>query len=125
MSGLVGTEQDRSYGDAAAGGHPQQVEGDVGRVQTGHDQEIGFLRQMRVGEDPIEQHKLDLALEVDAYRRLNDAIALCVSNGDNGTRELLERILLEEEESIDWHEAQLHLIDEVGRQNYLSQQIRD
>ena len=54
MSGLVGPEQDRSHGDATASGHPQQVESDVGRVQTGHDQEIGFLRQMRVGEDPIE-----------------------------------------------------------------------
>ena len=83
------------------------------------------LSPVSVGEDPIEQHKLDLQLEIDAYRRLNDAIALCVSNADNGTRELLERILLEEEESIDWHEAQLHLIDELGRQNYLSQQIRD
>src|SRR5687768_9344298 len=69
------------------------------------------LSPVSVGEDPIEQHKLDLALEVDAYRRLNDAIALCVSNADNGTRELLERVLLEEEESIDWHEAQLHLVD--------------
>ncbi|MEO8183425.1 MAG: bacterioferritin [Deltaproteobacteria bacterium] len=83
------------------------------------------LSPVSVGEDPIEQHKLDLSLEVDAYKRLNDAIALCVSNGDNGTRELFERILLEEEESIDWHEAQLHLVDELGRQNYLSQQIRD
>jgi bacterioferritin len=83
------------------------------------------LSPVSVGEDPIEQHKVDLALEVDAYKRLNDAIALCVGNADNGTRDLLEGILREEEESIDWHEAQLHLVDEVGRENYLSQQIRD
>ena len=83
------------------------------------------LSPVSVGEDPIEQHKLDLALEMAAYKRLNDAIALCVSAGDNGTRDLLEGILREEEESIDWHEAQLHLVDEVGPQNYLSQQIRD
>ena len=82
------------------------------------------LSPVSVGEDPIEQHKLDLALEVDAYTRLNTAIALCVSGADNGTRDLLEGILREEEESIDWHEAQLHLVDEVGRENYLSQQIR-
>lgn len=82
------------------------------------------LSPVSVGEDPIEQHKLDLALEMDAYKRLNDAIALCVSAGDNGTRDLLEGILREEEESIDWHEAQLHLVTEVGAQNYLSQQIR-
>src|SRR6476469_8651197 len=44
------------------------------------------LSPVSVGEDPIEQHKLDLALEMAAYKRLNDAIALCVSAGDNGTR---------------------------------------
>jgi bacterioferritin len=83
------------------------------------------LSPVSVGEDPIEQHKLDLQLELDAYKRLNDAIALCVASADNGTRDLLEGILREEEESIDWHEAQLHLVQEVGAQNYLSQQIRD
>jgi len=44
------------------------------------------LSPVSVGEDPIEQHKLDLALEMAAYKRLNDAIALCVSASDNGTR---------------------------------------
>jgi bacterioferritin len=82
------------------------------------------MNPVKVGEDPVEQHKLDLDLELEAYKRLNDAIALCVSAGDNGTRELLEGILKEEEESIDWHETQLHLVNEVGRENYLSQQIR-
>jgi bacterioferritin len=83
------------------------------------------LSPVKVGEDPVEQHQLDLALELEAYKRLNDAIALCVSAGDNGTRELLERILKEEEESIDWHETQLHLISELGKENYLSEYIRD
>jgi len=83
------------------------------------------LSPVSVGEDPIEQHKLDLALELDAYERLNEGIALCVSNADNGTRELLESILQEEEESIDWHEAQLHLVKDVGRENYLAQQMHD
>ncbi|MEY4547543.1 MAG: bacterioferritin [Pseudomonadota bacterium] len=83
------------------------------------------MNPVKVGEDPVEQHKLDLDLELEAYKRLNDAIALCVSAGDNGTRELLEGILKEEEESVDWHETQLHLVNEVGRENYLSQQIRD
>jgi bacterioferritin len=82
------------------------------------------MNPVKVGENPVEQHKLDLELELEAYKRLNDAIALCVSSGDNGTRELLEGILKEEEESIDWHETQLHLVKEVGRENYLSQQIR-
>ena len=78
---------------------------------------------VRVGEDPIEQHQLDLALELEAVKRLNEAIALAVSKGDNGTRELLERILKNEEDSVDWHEAQLYLVQQLGRENYLSEQM--
>jgi len=51
------------------------------------------LSPVRVGEDPVEQHRNDLAVETEAIERLNKAIALCVSKGDNGTRELLENIL--------------------------------
>src|SRR5690606_18903905 len=64
------------------------------------------LSPVKVGEDAIEQHELDLALELDAVQRLNVAIELSVAKRDNGTRELLERILREEEESVHWHEAQ-------------------
>lgn len=78
---------------------------------------------VKVGEDAIEQHKLDLELEYDAVKRLNAGIATCRDLGDNGTRELLEMILHEEEEGIDWLEAQLHLIETIGRERYLSEQI--
>jgi len=83
------------------------------------------LNPVRVGEDPVEQHKLDLALETDAIQRLNDAIALCRDKGDNGTRELLEDILKGEEAGADWLEAQLHLVDEVGRKQYLAEMINE
>jgi bacterioferritin len=83
------------------------------------------LSPLRIGEDPVEQHKLDLALEVDAVDRLNKAIALCREKADNGTRELLEDILVDEEESVDWLEAQLHIIEEVGKEQYLAEQIHD
>jgi len=73
----------------------------------------------------VEQHELDLALETEAVTRLNEAIALARESADNGTRELLEEILREEEESIDWHEAQLHLVKEVGRERYLSEMINE
>src|SRR5688572_27714434 len=78
------------------------------------------LNPVKVGEDPIEQHKLDLDLELEAYRRLNDTIKLCRDSGDNGTRELLEGILKEEEESIDWHETQLKLVADLGKEHYLA-----
>lgn len=81
------------------------------------------LSPVRVGENPIEQHELDLELELTAVKRLNEAIALAREKADNGTRELLEDILTEEEESVDWLEAQLHLVQEVGRERYLAEMI--
>ena len=83
------------------------------------------LNPVRVGEDAIEQHKLDLALERDAIKRLNEAIAVCVAKGDNGTRELLERILVGEESGADWLESQLHIVGEIGKERYLAEQIHD
>ncbi len=83
------------------------------------------LSPVRVGENPIEQHKLDLALETEAVDRLNKTIALCREKGDNGSRELLEDILVNEEDSVDWLEAQLHIIEEIGKEQYLAEQIHD
>lgn len=83
------------------------------------------LNPVRVGEDPVEQHEVDLALEVDAVARLNRGIALAASLHDNGTRALLEDILREEEEAIDWLETQLGLIKQLGKENYLSEQLHD
>jgi bacterioferritin len=83
------------------------------------------LYPVRVGENPIEQHKLDLALETEAIKRLNTAIALCTAKADNGTRELLEEILEGEESSADWLESQLHIVDEIGREAYLAEQIHE
>jgi bacterioferritin len=81
------------------------------------------LFPVKVGENAVEQHKLDLELELEAVKRLNEGIALCREKGDNGTRELLEKILIEEEEGIDWLESQLHIIEEVGKERYLAEQI--
>jgi bacterioferritin len=83
------------------------------------------LSPVRVGEDPIEQHKLDLELELEAVERLNKGMALAVDKRDNGTRELLESILREEEDGIDWLEAQLHIVKQIGAERYLSEQLRD
>ena len=83
------------------------------------------LNPVRVGEDPVEQHRLDLTLETEAIKRLNAGIALCREKGDNGSRELLVRILTGEEEGAEWLEAQLHIVDEIGKERYLAEQIRD
>lgn len=81
------------------------------------------LSPVKVGEDPIEMHEVDLALEKEAVERLNRGIALATQAADNGTRALLEELLREEEEAVDWLEAQLGMVSDVGKQNYLSQMI--
>jgi bacterioferritin len=83
------------------------------------------LSPVRVGEDAVEQHRLDLALETEAIKRLNDAIELARAKGDNGSRELLEEILEGEEHSADWLEGQLHIVEEIGKERYLAEQIHE
>src|SRR5262249_31710129 len=79
--------------------------------------------KVNVGQTVVEQHQFDLALEKDAVARLNEGVELCRVKEDNGTRVLLEKILRDEEEHIDWLEAQLQQIQDIGVQNYLAQQI--
>lgn len=83
------------------------------------------LWKVAVGETVAEQLRLDLALELDAQKRFNQTIALAVEVGDNATREMLDEMLESEEEHIDWLEAQLTLIEQVGEKMYLAQQIRE
>ena len=81
------------------------------------------LGTVRVGETVPEQHRVDLQLETDAIARLNRGIGLCSEVGDNGSRELLERILSGEEAHADWIETQLELIRQMGEAHYLAQQV--
>ncbi len=56
---------------------------------------------------------------------MNKAIALCRDKADNGTRELLETVSKGEEEPVDWLEAQLHIVNEIGKEQCLAEQILD
>ena len=78
---------------------------------------------VRVGEDVPEQFELELQTEREAIERYNRAVALAREKGDNGTRQLLNERLVDEEAHADWLEAQLHLIATVGAENYLAQHI--
>jgi bacterioferritin len=83
------------------------------------------LGKIMVGQTVVEQFKLDLQLEKDAIARLNDGIQLCRDLKDNGSAELLEDLLEGEEAHANWLEEQLSLVEQVGEQNYLHQQIKD
>ncbi|MEO0603758.1 MAG: bacterioferritin [Myxococcota bacterium] len=82
------------------------------------------LARIRIGENPKEILESDLQLELEAIPRLNQTITFVRDQVDNGTRNLLESILVSEEEHLDWIESQLHMMDEVGVQQYLAEQIR-
>ena len=79
--------------------------------------------KINIGQNLKQQLQNDLDLEYTAVKRLNDGIKACVAAGDNGSRELLEKILLDEEHHIDWLEGQLYMIKEMTYENYLSQQM--
>lgn len=76
-----------------------------------------------VGEDPKEQLEITLGIERDAISRYNRGVALARDRGDNGTRDLLENRLVDEEEHADWVEAQLKIISDIGIEHYLAQQL--
>ena len=84
---------------------------------------VSKLSPITIGADVEAQHKNDLAAELGAVKAYNDGVRLAAEVGDNGTRELFESILTDEEEHADWLEAQLDQIEQMGIQNYLVEQI--
>ena len=84
---------------------------------------VSNLKALHIGATVEAQLKNDLASEVGAVKSYNEGIKLAVELGDNGTREMLESILKDEEAHLDWLEAQLDQIAQMGIQIYLSQQI--
>jgi bacterioferritin len=85
--------------------------------------EIARYDVIRVGTEVREQFENDLKLEMKGVHLYRDAIDLCNRLKDHGTRDILEPILAESEEHVDWLETQLYLIEQVGLQNYLTEQM--
>lgn len=86
---------------------------------------VNQLNPMHIGSTVKEMLENDLEAEAEAISAYNQAIRLCVEEGDNGSRALLEGNLHDEENHIDWLEAQLDQIRQMGLENYLSQQLED
>lgn len=83
------------------------------------------LDKLNIGETVKEQLESDLALEFTAIDRLKKGIEVCEIAKDHTSRELLEHILQDEENHIDWLETQLGIIKEIGYENYLAQQLHE
>ena len=83
---------------------------------------VSQLNKITIGPDVEKMHKNDWKAEDTAIKDYNADIRLAVELGDNGSRELFESILTDEEKHIDWIEAQLDQIKQMGIQNYLVEQ---
>jgi len=83
---------------------------------------VSKLNKINIGPDVEKMHKNDWKAEETAIKGYNDSIQVAREVGDNGTREILESILREEEGHIDWIEAQQSQIEQMGIQNYLVEQ---
>jgi bacterioferritin len=84
---------------------------------------VSTLKAIHIGGEVEVQHRNDLTAEEGAVKSYNAGVRLAAEVGDNGTRELLESILSDEEDHLDWLEAQLDQIGQMGIQNYLAQQV--
>ena len=84
---------------------------------------VSTLNKLYIGAEVVEIHHNDDGAEDMAIKGYNESIRVAVEVADNGTRDLLQSILEDEEEHIDWIEAQLDQIAQVGAQNYLMEQI--
>lgn len=83
------------------------------------------LGSVMVGETVPEQFELDLALEIAAVDRYRKGIQLALDHGDAGTRELLERVLVNEEAHLDWIETQQRVVADIGIERYLQSQLEE
>jgi bacterioferritin len=83
------------------------------------------LMQLNIGQNVKDQLQSDLNLEISAVAFYNKAVQIAREEGDNASSELFERLLKDEEMHVDWLEAQMHQIQELGYERYLTQQIKD
>ncbi len=81
--------------------------------------------EINIGANVKAQIESDLKLEIDAVGMYNRSIELARQEGDNASRELFDKLLRDEEGHVDWLEAQLHQIEEIGYERYLARQIED
>lgn len=107
-------------------GEMKHAEKLIGRILFLEGQPVvNNLKKMEIGATVEEQLRHDLDAEDGAIKAYNDGIRLCLELGDNGSRELIEDNLEDEEEHLDWLEAQLDQIKQMGLQNYLLGQVKE
>jgi bacterioferritin len=84
---------------------------------------VSSLKKITIGADIEAQFNYDLAAELGAVKGYNEGIRLAYELGDNGSRELMDSILKDEEDHVDWLEAQIGQVKDMGLQAYLVEQV--
>ena len=84
---------------------------------------VSKLNEIKIGEDVLKQFNNDLRAELDAVKAYNAAVAQTSELGDNGTKVMVESILTDEEDHVDWIEEQLDQIEQMGYERYLNNQV--
>jgi bacterioferritin len=85
---------------------------------------VSNLNKITIGENVLKQLENDHMAEEDAIKAYNEAVALTAKLGDNGSKVLVESILTDEEDHIDWIEEQLDQIEQMGYERYLNKQAK-
>jgi bacterioferritin len=80
---------------------------------------------LSIGGNVKDMIQSDLKLETEAVAMYNEAVQLAVEHKDNGSRDLFVALLKDEEDHVDWLEAQMHQIGEVGYERYLTMQTSE
>lgn len=101
----------------------RHAEAEIKRIVFLDGTPIARTEQIRIGANVQEMFEANLALEMRGVEAYNQGIATCLRVGDAGSREVLEHILIETEAHVEWLESQLHIINEIGLDNYLADQI--
>ncbi len=117
--------------DKLAGKHYQESIGEMKHAEKLIDRilflegvpEIARYGVIRAGTDVKGQFEVDLQLETSGVKAYNELVALCVQLKDHGTRDLVDGILTESEEHVDWLETQLDVISKIGIELYLADQL--
>jgi len=86
---------------------------------------VSELNKLHIGDSVEKQFKNDWQAEMDAINSYNEGIKLAREVGDNGTEQLLKKILSDEEEHLDWLESQQDQIEQIGISVYLGMQVKD
>lgn len=87
--------------------------------------QVAVALQPKIGKNVKEHLEIDLQDEKDAVVQYNQAVKICVSEADEGSRELFKRMIEDEERHVDFLEAQLQSIQDIGIANYLTEQMKD